>query len=304
MKQFKYIGNIDERDLEENVVHACINEHGFRCILIKNSEEKTVQSKYDTDNLEIKLNSVLSFVDNGYFFHIITSKRNDAESNEGFELVYDYIFKKIQHPIADSELAGLVLSLEEYFRITPERDNRKLQVGVWGELFTIKNLYSNGYKEILEKYHDNFYLKHDVEINSKTRIEIKTSTNQNRIHHFSHDQICRKDVNVYVVSLILEEAQAGVTLWEMFKHVIGLLQSPDSIFSMQKLMKMCGVSEEKQGLSFSEEKAKQDIRFYDAKVLPMIQGDIPQGVTKIEYDVDCALSEFISESAFISKITD
>lgn len=63
MKQFKYIGQISETEPANNPVHACINEDGFRCILIRNAVEKTVLSRYDTDNLGIRLNTVLSFND-------------------------------------------------------------------------------------------------------------------------------------------------------------------------------------------------------------------------------------------------
>ena len=59
MKQFKYISNISEDELNTNIVHACINEDGYRCILIKNAVKKSVVSKYDTDNLGIRLNTVL-----------------------------------------------------------------------------------------------------------------------------------------------------------------------------------------------------------------------------------------------------
>ncbi len=289
MKQFKYIGSISEVELKSNVVHACINEDGFRCILIKNAEEKTVISKYDTDNLGIRMNTVLVFNDTNYYFHIVTAKKNNQESNVEFELVYDYIFRKIQEPILDTELAKLVLSIEEYFRITPQRDNRQLQIGVWGELFCIKKLYNSGYKHITEKYHNNFFLRHDVEISKKLRMEIKTSVNQKRIHHFRHEQICRNDIEIIVASLIVEEVQQGTSLFQFFNDIFDIVSDPEDRLALHKTMKLCGVSEENHGLIFSEEKAKEDIRFYDAKTLPMLKTDIPQGVSKIEYEVDCAL---------------
>ena len=304
MKQFKYIGNIAVEELNTISVHACINEDGFRCILIKNAQKKTILTKYDTDNMEIKLNSVLQFMNEDYYFHIITSKNNDKESNEQFRIVYEYIFQKIQEPVTDDALAKLVLSLEEYFRITPEKDNRKLQIGVFGELLCIDYLHKNGCDNILQKYHNNFFLKHDVEISEKLRIEIKTSINEKRIHHFRHDQLCREDVFVIVASVLLEESREGTSLWNMFERVIALLNDPDDIFAIRKVVRMCDVSEDKQGLCFSEGKAWQDIRFFDAKSLPQVLGVIPPGVTKVEYDVDCALGNNIVVSDVIKKISE
>ena len=120
-------------------------------------------------------------------------------------------------------------------------------------------------------------------------MEIKTSVNQKRIHHFGHEQICRKDVDVIVASLIVEEVQQGISLYQMFSKIFSLLTDPDDRFALNKTMKLCGVSEENQGLIFSEEKAREDIRFYDAKSLPKLNTDIPSGVSKVEYDVDCAI---------------
>ena len=74
------------------------------------------------------MNTVLVFNGTDYHFHIVTAKKNDQSANSGFELVYNYVFRKIQNPILDSELAGLALSIEEYFRITPERNNQALQI--------------------------------------------------------------------------------------------------------------------------------------------------------------------------------
>ena len=235
------------------------------------------------------MNTVLSFDGKDYYFHIVTAKKNDQYANDGFELVYDYVFRKIQDPILDSELAELVLSIEEYFRITPEKNNRVLQTGVWGELFCIKWIHDHGFESIIQRYHNNFYLKHDVEFSRTVRMEIKTTVDQKRIHHFRHDQICRVDISVLVASLVVEEAQQGTSLYSMFQQVLSLVHDVEDRFALQKSMKMCGVDEENHGLAFAEEKAAQDIRFYDAKDLPKLDISIPQGVTRIEYNVDCTL---------------
>jgi len=302
MKQFKYISNLSEEELNKYIVHACINEDGNRCILIKNLVNKSVVSKYDTDNLEIRLNTVLHYDDIEYYFHVITAKKNDLESNKGFELVYDYIFKKIQNPVLDSELAGLILSIEEYFRITPERSNRTLQTGVWGELFCIKWLYEHGCSEILQKYHNNFFLKHDVELSKDLRMEIKTSLDQTRIHHFRHDQICRKDISILVASLIVEEAMQGTSLFTLFAQILDLIADFEDRFALQKIMKMCGVDQNNQGLSFTEKKAGDDIRFYDACSLPKLVIEMPQGVSKVEYNVDCAMGTPLDVDSLIYMI--
>lgn len=302
MKEFKYISNISKNDIDSNIVIPCIDEQGYHAILIKNSIMKEVSTKYSTDNLNVQIDTVLHFDNNGYYFHIITATKNDMYSISQFEVIYEYIFKKISEPISGNELNILITSIEDYFRTTPEKDLFSLQVGVFGELFTIKYLYESGYKKIIEKYHDNFYSKHDVEIDENTRIEIKSTVSEKRIHRFKHNQIFRDDVNVYVSSVMLEQSKEGVSLYDLFQNVLDMYDNPDSILSLKKLMKRCGVGEENVGLKFAESKAYNDLKIYDAKVLPKINIPAPDGVTNIKYDVDCSLAESLNIDEFISNI--
>ena len=302
MKEFKYISTISKDDIDSNVVIPCIDEQGYHAILIKNSILKEVSTKYSTDNLNVQIDTVLHFENNGYYFHIITATKNDMYSISQFEVIYEYIFKKISEPISGNELNILITSIEDYFRTTPEKDLFSLQVGVFGELFTIKYLYESGYKRIIEKYHDNFYSKHDVEIDEENRIEIKSTSSEKRIHTFKHNQIFRDDINVYVSSVMLEQSKEGLSLYDLFQEVIEMYDNPDSILGLKKLMKRCGVGEENVGLKFAEAKAYNDIKIYDAKGLPKINLPAPDGVTNIKYDVDCALAESLNISEFIDKI--
>jgi len=293
MVVYKYISAISPEELNNSVVIACTDEDGYKCILIKNLEQKTTTGNFQTDNLDIKLNRVLYWGNQPYYFHVIRSKKQDKYSSDQFTTIFEYIFKKIESPINDLDLSLLIMSLEDYFKTTPDPNRKQLQIGVFGELFTIQYLYNAGYPEIVSKYHTDFFSKHDVEISSTMRMEIKTTAGEKRIHRFKHDQIFRNDIKVYVSSVLLEKSQEGLTLYQLFEQVLPLFSDPDSILALKKLMIQCGVSEEEQGMSFALEKALNEIRFYDANSLPMIKGNQPDGVTNIEYDVDCSLASEI-----------
>ena len=289
---FRYITSITSEELGKACVIPCCDENADSCILIKNSNNKTVQTSYSTDNLDIKLNRVLTRDSSDYYFHIIRSKKCDGYSKEQFEVIFQYVFKKIEKPINDLELASLITSLEDFFKITPEKNKRDIQIGVFGELLTIKYLYDLGFTEIVEKYHTNFYSKHDVEINSNIKMEVKATSSEKRIHHFKHNQIMRNDVKVIVSSVLLEESKEGVSLREMFDMVMPLFSNPDSQFALRKLMIRCGlIDDETNGMAFSYDKALNDIRFFDAQVLPKIDKESFDGVYNIEYDVDCSNCE-------------
>lgn len=302
MKEFKYISNISKEEIDQNTVIPCIDQQGYHAILIKNSVMKSIPSKFSTDNLNVQIDEILYFDEKEYYFHIITATKNDMYSISQFEIIYEYIFKKLQSAISGNELNILITSIEDYFRTTPDKDLFSLQVGVFGELLTIKYLYDSGYTQIVEKYHDNFYSKHDVEIDDHTRIEIKSTVSEKRIHTFKHNQIFRNDIDVYISSVMLEQSKEGVSLFDLFQEVIDLYDNPDSIFALKKLMKRCGVGEENGGLKFAIQKAYNDLKIYDAKALPKINVPAPDGVTNIKYDVDCSLAEPLNIDDFVNTI--
>ena len=299
---FKYLSTITEVELDNDVVIPCTDEDGFHCILIKNSKRKTLNGAYSTDNLDIKINRVLSRNGNDYYVHIIKAKKNDGYSNSQFNTIFEYVFSKIENEIDDIQLSGLITSLEDYFKTTQNPNRRETQIGVFGELLAIKYLAGCGYSEIVNKYHTNFYSKHDIEINSGLRMEIKATTSEKRIHHFKHNQIMRSDVEVLIVSILLEEAKEGVSLRELFNMVMPLFHDADSIFALKKLMIRCGLDEEDCGMSFSFEKAMQNIRFYSASKLPKINKENFDGITNIEYDVDCSNCEFCNVEDVLSLL--
>lgn len=294
MKQLKYIGEYTEEELQEKNVFLCRNDDGYLCILIKNELNKQVPASFHTDNLEIKLNSILINNNKEFYFHIINSKNNDYYGKIQFEIIFDYLFSKLLNPIKDYELSSLITSLEDYFKTTPDNDYRNLQIGVFGELLVIKKLFQFGYVDIVNKYHNNFYSKHDVEINSNIRLEIKTTSTENRIHKFKHDQISRDDISVYVASSIIEPTAEGLSLYDLFVEIISYFVDPDMIFALRKLMLKCNISEENTGLKVSFEKAYNNIKFYSANQLPQLVCKIPEGVSSISYNVDCNCSSDVN----------
>jgi hypothetical protein len=292
-----YLANVSEEGLRSNVVIRCTTSDGYPCLLIKNSKEKTGYSPTSlTDNLKIKFDTLVTENGSNYYCHLIQSRKNDYYSTQQFNIVFEYVFNKITAPIDSTSLYSLVTSLEEYFRITPEQNKTRFQIGVFGELLFVRCLYQAGYPEITEKYHKNFYSKHDIEISSSLRMEIKTAEGEHRIHHFKHNQIHRSDVDVLVGSVLLERASSGLSLRDLFTQVIALYKDPDAVFALRKLMARCGISDEDAGPSFSEEKALSDIRIYNAAKLPQLPIDDVDGVTGVEYDVDCSLAESIELS--------
>ena len=143
----------------------------------------------------------------------------------------------------------------------------------------------------------------DIELDQKNRIEIKTTVTEKRIHSFKHNQIYRKDINVYVISIMLEQSKEGFTLYDLFQHIIALYDNPDSKFELYKLMKKCNVTCDNKGLCIAFKKAYDDLKIFDVVNLPKLEVDIPNGITNVKYDVNCELTDNIDPNYFAQYLT-
>ena len=298
----KYIADLSKSELEELNVIICRQQDEHLCILIKANEPKFVSTSAATSNLEIAFDKSLLFENRRYFFHIIKSKQTDELSIKRFKVIYNYIFAKITSPIKGSDLRILIDSLQDYFGITADKDCQKLRIGVFGELLFAKKIFDAGFVDIFNLYHRDFFSKHDIEINSHLRLEIKTSVAEKRIHRFKHNQINRNDVRVLVGSVMLEDSSRGLTLFDLFQQVIDIGLLADVEFALRKLMLRCGVDENDKGPSFSEQNAYDNIAVFEAKYLPRLDGIIPNGLSNIEYDVDCSLATPIDFQVFVEEL--
>lgn len=300
--EFKYITEISNYEFETHVVLPFINENGDECIFIRNSKNKTVLSRGSTDNLEYRLNSTLYKDGIPYYFHLIICTNNDTFSKEQFSIAYKYLFQSINTPQSDFEIMSLMNALEQLFAITPERDKSKLQTGIYGELLAIHYLHEAGASRIVSKYHSDFYSKHDFELDRYNRIEVKSTVGSERIHHFSLDQLNRNDINVYLISVILEKSTEGISLNDLFSIVEQYVYEPDAIMKLGKLKALCGVNTDAPGPSYSFDKAMKDVRIFNSKDIPHLSLDGIKGILNVSYDVDCSFANEISTCDFVNEV--
>lgn len=297
----KYIGKISNEELENQNVFYVQNEIGEHCIFIKNSESIVgVDKPAYCWMIKYKTNVKLNFEDNkkSIFCHIIICSDKTNDTTEKFKIMYEYLFKKITKPLNDFEIQKLMISLSELFEKPYLGSIDSTRKGIYGELlFILKSLEHNS--NLISKYHSNFYSKHDLEIDYKNRIEIKTSISQNRIHTFSHDQIFRQDVKVFVVSILLEESDEGVSLYDLFNIIKEKNIDYEAQFKLQKILNITSVSKEDKGPKFSLEKALDEIKIFESNNLPKLDIIKTNGVTNIRYDVDCSFAKEIKFEDFI-----
>ena len=298
---FKYITEIEEFDLENRIVIPCLNEEGYRTLLIKNSKDKTLQTTFTTKHLLIKKNMVLESNRKEYYVHIITCREKSDYMDNNFNIIFEYLFDKLVVPISDDEFSELITSIQELFKQNTENLN-SVQVGTTGELMTLLYLYRGGMKDIFNKYHKSQFSKHDIELDGINKIEVKSTTKDYRIHRFSHDQLNNKLLNIFISSVKVEVVENGLSLYELFIKVLAKISDPEVKFQYRKLMNYCGIDIFNQGIKFNYDESLSNVKLMNSKEVPQLKGDFPEGIANIVYDSICDMAPEIMLPDFINMV--
>ena len=179
----------------------------------------------------------------------------------------------------------LFYSLETIFTVTSSHD-RSLEIGLYGELTAINYFYDNDLGELYKSWHSDFFNKHDFEIDKTTKVEVKTTTNDVRIHSFRHNQICREGMEIFVISSLLQPCEKGLSLYELCEKTISLLDNSEQMLAIELLMNKLGLNVNYQGISCIQEETYNNLALYNVKDIPRITSEIPVGVSNISYDID------------------
>ena len=283
----EYFINLDKQELFSKDAIVGKNADNKISVLIKSNDNEKNNSIFTTDSLQLKTSSNI-YLNSEYIgiYHIIICLSEEENIISDFKNVFDAIIMKNPKKMSSEEVLNLFNSINTIFKTTIEKENRELQIGLFGELIVLKHLYNLGVKNIVDEWHSNFSTKHDIELNKITRIEIKTTTKEERIHNFKHNQLNRDDIKVYIVSCMLESSEKGLSLKDLIDQIVELCTDIKKITMLQILKKKCGITDKNSGMIFNENLAYTNLRLYDATTVPQISCEIPEGVTHVTYDVD------------------
>lgn len=290
----EYFVNFNKEELLNKNVVVAKNINNKLSILIKDLNDDHISNSFSTDYLQLKTCSRI-YLDNEYIgiYHIIVCLSDEDFIIRDFEKVFNVLILKNPEKMSSFEVLNLFNSIDIIFRTTEEKENKELQIGLFGELITLKYLYNLGNTNIIDKWHTKFSLKHDIELDKINRIEIKTTTKEERIHTFKHNQLTRKDVKVYVVSCLLEISEIGLSLSNLIDQIIELCDDINKVNELHALKKKCGINDQYEGMIFNEELAYLKLKLYNSSSIPQIKEDIPESITRITYDVNLANVEDI-----------
>lgn len=158
-------------------------------------------------------------------FTVIRCTDADTELAEYFFRSVDPILRNLGATPSTPEVIRAINHLVELFRALAQPPIKSIS-GLWAELFVIRN--AKNPTALLGAWHTTPEEKFDFNSNIQ-RLEIKSTSQRDRMHHFSLEQVsppsgCR----VMVVSLFVERSGGGKSLSDLVQEIkLSLLDSPE-----------------------------------------------------------------------------
>jgi hypothetical protein len=156
--------------------------------------------------------------------------------------------------------------------------------GLWAELYVLAN--SPDLHLWAAAWHDDPMERYDFAM-QRLRVEVKSSGNRTRRHHFSHEQLHPPTgIDLWIASVFVERSMAGSNCIDLLREIQSRL-SGDAVFEVEsKVISTLGADYLKaRAFTFDDELAKGSLSFIPVKEIPRIPDDLPEGVSELRYTV-------------------
>lgn len=181
---------------------------------------------------------------------------------------------------------GAISRLVDLFQALSLPPKKSVQ-GLWAELFIIRG--ARNPIEVARAWHGRPD-EHVDFVSGRYRVEVKSSSNRTRVHHFSTVQLTPPvQTRLLVASLFVESVGGGLSLGRLADEIRAILSSDsqllarfDAIFYGTLGASWIEVMEER----FDLELARESLQFFDSQDIPQIGRPLPVAVTDVRFCSD------------------
>lgn len=271
-------------------------------------KENTSGRKYalETSNISIGFSQEYSMVFSEgtaerFVGHKISCKSQREQDVRTFlSIMQSYIDNASVYDLTNDGLTDFFYSLVRLFKIQPDSDTTTARQGLWGELFMMKTF--RGYDFWTKHWHSDPLNIFDFSKADK-RIEVKTTTNQERIHQFSHSQLFSGD-EVRVVSIMLQREDSGTALRALIEEAREIFRKSPHYFKLEKAIRKAGMDDlNESGPIFSASHALGNLAGYAICDIPRFPIAEPEGVSGTHYRSDLTGATRLGNSEIDAWIT-
>jgi hypothetical protein len=269
-------------DFEGNAVLLLSVSKRIKDLSLKNFRLKYLQLE---QNLECKIYENDSF--KLQTFTVVTFRCSDRNLQEYFLRISETLVKAIGQNPTQQQVIDSLKKFVEVFKTLANSPTNTVN-GLWAELFLIEN--SNNPKTLINYWHNQPEEKFDFNAGIE-RVEVKSSSNFERKHIFSAEQLNPpSDTQVLIASIFLKQHNSGSHIQYLIdsisKKIDYDIEIVDKLNSI--VFRTLGSSlEHSIGIKFDYEIAKQSLQFYRHQDIDKIEEvHIPNNVSGVTYKSD------------------
>ena len=275
-----------------NAVIVCISTKPNRSPVLQRTQVLSIEC-----NMKVKY--VVEGKEESDTVHIIRCLSQSQKEKDIFIELSSLFIEACRQEDQVSALLDTVSILSSFFTNKKEPSDIELQ-GLFAELLTIKRFHNS--LRLGDYWHTNDRMNFDFSITEKIKIEVKSTVNKERKHHFKHEQLAYETYDIYVVSYMLKSDDEGTSLYDLIISTKPLFANdPRRIMILNKYLKNTSESRLKQ-CRFNEQLAISNCRFYYAREIPRFSEQAPIGLTNAEYDCNLENANSINEEKFTEEI--
>lgn len=179
-----------------------------------------------------------------------------------------------------------IINFIELFKAILEPAKKTTQ-GLWAELFIIHQAKQKS--NLIKAWHNDIFDKIDFHLDGEL-IEVKSSSNRQRIHHFSIDQLrATKNQKLFIASVFVEKQEDGLSIAKLLKLIELELNDVKELYKVKNtILKTLGKDTEKaMKIQYNFELAKSSLVFYNSLDVPTINKRfIPSQILEVKLKID------------------
>ena len=278
------------KDLDASQIKLGISIDSLPVLMIPSSEEGEAKPTTKYSGLEVMLNRKCKLIDgksDSRAFHLIKCLDNETKIIKTFLDFFEDLFSEPNGQDIDYILERLG-SLSKLLEL--RKKSRENAMGLWSELFLI-NSYSM-VNEFIIAWHNEVREKLDFEF-SETAIEVKSFSGDQRVHHFSQNQLSNLSYeNLFIMSVQLKEIDETVSIRDLYLQILGNITERETKDKFNNVFYEYAGNMDLDDHRFSIPIANNTVRFFRASDVPSINDvDIPMEVSALRYKSDCSRVE-------------
>ncbi|MCR5277391.1 MAG: PD-(D/E)XK motif protein [Bacteroidales bacterium] len=298
-ESFKSLSTLEPSQEGYHIIHlpACqhklgISNEKYPIFFIKTTDEKPIIPDLNLDILSVDYNQDCTLIDDNHKRHsgtysLLTLRNTEPTLQRYFIEICLLILEKLREEPSRRELATEVDDLIAIFTAIKAKGKKTVQ-GLWAELLVIE---TSKYPEVLiNAWHSSPSAKYDFTLGGD-KIEVKSTSGDERVHHFSIDQLLHTAHSHLVIAstFVRESGQGfgGLCINDLYQKICKRVLNADSRFKLQKVMaETIGRDYTKLNSEFFDYVSARDtMAFYDSDNVPRIsREDVPTEVSKVEFD--------------------